>query len=502
MKTRVVISRPTEVATPLLAIGMLEGEPVLDGALAEVDSALGGLIGRLVAEREITGKLNEVVVVHSPGGIAPERVAVVGLGKRGDLSLDRVRQAAGSVAKRVAGLKLDRFAATLLGQGHSALGVESLAQAMVEGATLATYQYTLFKTEKEELPRPLSELSIIDVDGVNAPAIESGSLKGEIASAATVMARDLVNGPANLVTPAYMVEKARDLANSFGLGLEVLGEDQMRQLGMGALLGVAKGSAQPPYLIVLRYEGAGVGKPTLALVGKGVTFDSGGISIKPAEGLHEMKYDMAGGAAVLGALQGLATLRAPVNVLGIVPVTENLPSGTASRPGDVLTASNGKTIEVLSTDAEGRLILADALAYAIKLGADAMVDIATLTGACVVALGHHAAGVMGNDDGLVSSLEGSGEATGERVWRLPLWPPYHEQIKSDIADIKNSGGRPGGAITGAAFLSNFVGDKPWAHLDIAGMASSDKDLPYAPKGATGFGARLLIDFARRWGEGN
>lgn len=500
MKTNVVTSHALEVSTPLLALGFFEGEMPLGGALFEVNEALGGLIGRLICDREITGKLNEVVVVHPQVDIAPRRVAVVGLGKPEELTLDRVREAAGTVARRAVGLKLDRLAMTLFGQGLLGLGTEDLAQAVVEGAALGTYGYTRYKTEKKDLPPQLNELTIVDSRADLAPSIEVGALRGEVIGTASYMARDLANGPSNLVTPAYLVDQARTLAKTFGLGLDVLDREQMRQLGMGALLAVAEGSERPPFLIVLRYEGANSGRSPLALVGKGITFDSGGISIKPSEGMQEMKHDMSGAAAVLGVMQGLATLKAPVNVVGIVPATENLPSGSAFKPGDVLTASNGKTIEVISTDAEGRLILADALNYAANLGPGAIVDLATLTGACVVALGHWAAGAMSNDDALFDLLNASAETTGERIWRLPLWPSYSEQIKSDVADIKNVGGRDGGAITGGAFLSNFVGDKPWVHLDIAGTAYINKDRPYVPRGATGFGTRLLIDFAQRWAK--
>ncbi len=500
MKTRVVISHAVDVSTPLLALGHFEGESALGGALYEVDNALRGVIARLIADGEITGKLNEVSVVHSQVDIAPKRVAVVGLGKPDELTVDRVREAAGSVARRVTGLKLDRFAAGLFGGGTPGLSAEILAQAMVEGAGLATYRYTRYKTDREDLPPQLEELTLVDSNADHAPSMEAGALRGEVTGGAAAMARDLANGPSSLVTPSYIVERARELASSFGLGLDVLDQEQMRQLGMGALLAVAQGSAKPPYLIVLRYQGADAGKPLLALVGKGITFDSGGISIKPSEHMQDMKYDMSGGAAVLAAIQALATLAVPVNVLGIVPATENLPSGTALKPGDIITASNGKTIEVISTDAEGRLILADALNHAVNLGASAIVDLATLTGSCVVALGHWAAGAIGNDDDLMHLLQGSADATGERIWRLPLWPQYKKQIESDVADMKNTGGRDGGAITGAAFLSNFVGDRPWAHLDIAGTANLDEDLPYVPKGGTGFGTRLLIDFASRWAE--
>ena len=499
MKVNVVVASVTDVATPLLVVNLFEGVTEPTGATGAVDAAMDGLIRRMIGAKEISGKLNEVAVFHTLGRIKAERVAVVGLGKKEECTADRVRQAAGSAAKRAQQLKLTGFA-TIAHGGQAGLSPAEAAEATVEGTILATYRYLRYKTENDEKPTEIGELTIVEHDQAKVAQIEEGSREAQIIAEATNLARDLSNGPGNLVTPTYLAEQAQQMAKRYGLECEVLGPEQMRNLKMGALLGVAQGSVQPPRLIVLRYHGAAQDAKTVAFVGKGITFDSGGISIKPGEHMEEMKHDMSGGAAVIGALQAIAALRLPVNVLGVIPATENLPSGAAYKPGDILTAMNGKTIEVISTDAEGRIILADALAYAVQQGADALIDLATLTGACVIALGQWATGAFANNDELMAALQEAGERSGERLWRLPAWEEYKEQIKSDVADVKNTGGRPAGAITGALFLTRFIDDKPWVHLDIAGTADIDKDRPYVPKGATGVGVRLLTDFAKVWAK--
>jgi len=330
------------------------------------------------------------------------------------------------------------------------------------------------------------------------PTIERGVRAGESIAAAVKWVRDLVNQPANYATPAILADEALRMAQATGLSFQALGPAEMRQLGMGALLGVAQGSVQEPRLIILEHNPSGAQTAPVVLVGKGITFDSGGISLKGREGMEWMKEDMAGAAAVMGTMQAVAALRIPQRVVGLMPATENLPSGNAYKPGDVLKAITGKTIEVISTDAEGRLILADALGYAQRYNPAAMIDLATLTGACVVALGNLAAGLFSNNDDLAGKIEAASQATHEKVWRMPLWKEYAEQIKSDVADMKNSGGRPAGSITAAMLLSKFVGDFAWAHLDIAGVSGTEKDSPYQPKGATGYGVRLLTQLLRDW----
>jgi leucyl aminopeptidase len=325
--------------------------------------------------------------------------------------------------------------------------------------------------------------------------VRKGARLGEIIAGSAVLTRDMVSAPAADMTPTHVAGAARSLGRKHRLRVRVLGRQEMRRLGMGALLGVASGSAQPPAFIIAEYKGGGR-KPWIALVGKTITFDSGGISLKPSDGMDKMKSDMAGGAAVLGAVANAAALRLPLNVVALLPATENMPGGSALKPGDILRTMTGQTIEILYTDAEGRLILADALAYACRYKPSAIVDIATLTGACRIALGPEAAGMLGNDDRLKQQVRAAGERTGERVWELPLWEGYGDLIKSDIADMKNTGGRDGGVITAACLLSKFVGKHPWVHLDIAATGWIDKDRPYTPKGATGFGCRLLTQFLR------
>jgi leucyl aminopeptidase len=332
------------------------------------------------------------------------------------------------------------------------------------------------------------------------PAVELA----EQTANAVILARELGTGPANLVTPTYLAERTREVAEREQLEYQVFWKEDLQRLEMNALLAVNAGSAQPPCLVVLRYRTERPNAKTLAVVGKGITFDSGGISIKGADNMGAMKQDMSGAGAVIAFSQLAAQARLPINLLGVFAATENLPSGTAYKPGDVYRARNGKTMEIVNTDAEGRVILSDALSYTVEQRPDAIIDLATLTGACVVALGHYASGAMGNDDGLIELLRQAGDVTGERVWPLPLWREYQREIESPVADIKNTGGRAAGAITGAAFLQNFVGDRPWVHLDIAGTAWIEGQAwvpPYQVKGqATGVGVRLLEEFSRRWAE--
>ena len=332
-------------------------------------------------------------------------------------------------------------------------------------------------------------------DAAKLQVLEQGCEKGKVIAEATNLARDLVNEPANHMTPGDMASVAERLAKTHRLRLTILDRERMEKEGMGALLGVARGSRQPPKLIVLSYKGDKASSETLGFIGKGITFDSGGISIKPSEGMAEMKGDMAGGAAVLAALSAIAQLKPKINVTALVPATENLPGGNATKPGDILMAVNGKTIEVVNTDSEGRLILADALAYAVKQGLSPLVDVATLTGACHVALGDFCSGIFGNTQELVDRLVKAGAEAGERLWQMPMYEEYKELNKSEVADIKNTGGRWGGAITAAQFLSEFVGDTPWLHIDIAGTSTTDKERGYLVKGATGVGVRTLVNLA-------
>jgi leucyl aminopeptidase len=370
----------------------------------------------------------------------------------------------------------------------------------VEGSLLALYEFRELKTEEEEERRGrVSELVIVEAAQERLEIVRRGADTARVVADAVRLARDLGNRPGNVATPTHLAEVAQRVADETGMRCQVFDEEQMRELGMGALLGVARGSEEPATFIVLEHNADRDDLDTIVLVGKGLTFDSGGISIKPSQGMQDMKYDMMGGAAVIATLKAVAELNLPLRVVGLVAATENLPGGRAIKPGDVLKALNGKTIEVINTDAEGRLVLADALSYAQRYAPRAIIDLATLTGACMVALGRYATGLFTNDEGLADRIQAAARVTGERVWPLPLYDEHKEEIKSDVADVKNMGkGRYGGASIGAAFLSHFVGDHPWVHLDIAPTAWADEAKDYTPKGATGVGVRLLVRLLQEW----
>jgi leucyl aminopeptidase len=387
----------------------------------------------------------------------------------------------------------------MLDQLYEGLSLSDTAEAAVEGVYLGLYQFTPFKTLDIESIRTVDEFVIYEEEKERYERISLSAKTADTICRAVCFARDIVSMPANNMTPTDLANEALNISKKRKtVTCKIIDENQMKKLGMNALLGVAKGSDEPAKFIILEYKGTKRSIAPIVLVGKGLTFDSGGISLKPAEKMDEMKTDMAGAAAVLGAIQAVSDLQLQVHVVGLVPTTENLPSGKAYKPGDILKSLSGKTIEVLNTDAEGRLILADALAYADRFKPAAVIDIATLTGACIVALGEQVIGMMGTDDELKKKIRLSADKTGERVWELPLWEDYHELIKSDVADFKNSAGRPAGTITAAAFLSKFTGDYPWVHLDIAGPAWTTKDRPYIPKGASGVGVRLFTELLRQW----
>jgi leucyl aminopeptidase len=491
MEIKVIAGDITKTEAGAIILALFEGVKRPAGELAVVDKALGGAVSQLISQGEIKGKAREVTIIHSLGKLPAARVVVAGLGKKEDLSLDRVRMAVGEACRLLQQRGVGDAATVALGAGRIAL--DGAAQAVTEGALLGAYSFRRHMTEKAEHGE-LKRLTIV-ADKTKLPLLKKGSDKGRILAEATSLARDMVNEPANYMTPSSMAKVAADLAKTYRLELEVLERQEMRKLGMGALLGVTQGSRQPPKFIVLRYKGGTSAKVDLALVGKGVTFDAGGISLKSAEGMIEMKDDMAGGAAVMAALSAIAQLKLRLNVAALIPCAENLPSGEALKPGDVLTAMNGKAIEVISTDAEGRLVLADALSYAAKLGTRRIVDVATLTGACHVALGNDCSGVFGNNQELVDKLIAASAVAGELMWQLPMYEQAKEQLKSEVADVKNVGGRWGGAITAAHFLAEFVGDTPWVHLDIAGTTLAEKERGYTVKGATGVAVRTLANLA-------
>ena len=487
--------------TEALVVNLFQGARP-GGATAAVDAELGGLIGRVVDSGDFTGEKNRTLLLYpDAGGLPARRVLLVGLGRQNEFDLETARQAAGTAARRLQELGVEKAATVLHGAGAGGLETEEAAQAVAEASILACYRFDEHKSRKEG--KVLRQLTVVEFDGARLAAVRRGLRMGRSIAEGTCLARDLVNHPGNTATPAFLAGRARSLARRHeGLRCRVLDEAAMRREGMGAILGVSAGSAEPAKLIVLehglspRRRGARRKKP-LVFVGKGVTFDSGGISIKPGSGMGDMKMDMSGAAAVIGAMQVVAEAGLARPVVGIVPATENLLDGKAYKPGDVLTTMAGQTIEIDNTDAEGRLILADALTWAQRYEPEGIVDLATLTGACVIALGSHASGLMANDDGLAERVEAAAEATAEKVWRLPLWPEYRRQIRSQVADMKNTGGREGGAITAAALLSEFAGDTPWVHLDIAGTAWTDRARPYVPRGGVGVGVRLLVELARR-----
>ena len=466
------------------------------GATRQVDKALDGQIQTAIRHGDFTGKTCETLLLYGTGDVTAKRVLVVGLGPKENFGLEVIREAAGTAARHLQNMGLASASTILHGTGAGKLNVEQVAEAVAEGSILACYQFDDYRTKEKPKPQ-LKKLTIVECDRSNLTAARRGVRVGKKIAEATCLARDLANLPGNTATPSYLARTARSIARTHGMSCQVFDEARMRKMGMGALLAVSQGSRQKAQFIILEYNKALGGKP-LIFVGKGVTFDSGGVSIKPGGGMEDMKFDMCGGAAVIGAMQAVAALKLGIRVVGIVPATENLLDGAGFKPGDILTTLSGKTIEIVNTDAEGRLILADALAYAARLKPDAVVDLATLTGACVIALGHHVSGLMGNNDDLAAKVQEAGNFTGERVWQLPLWDEYRKQIRSDYADMKNTGGRAGGAITGAALLAEFTEEYPWVHLDIAGTAWSSKTRPYVPKGGVGIGVRLLTQLARNW----
>ncbi len=488
MEIKVIAGDITQIEADAIVVNLFEGEQ-LSGAIAAVDKALDGAITHLISSGGIKSKFREVSIIHALGKLPARMVAVAGLGKRQDFTLDKVREVAGESCRSLRKLNCHKIATMLHGAGGG-IDPEVLAEAIVEGSFLGLYNFARYRKPEYE---DIKEILIVEREEGKLAALERGSHKGEVMAEATSLARDMVNEPANRMTPSRMAEVAEEIAGKSKLEINIFDSSDMEAMGMGALLGVSKGSSQAPKLITLSYKGDESSESAVGFIGKGVTFDSGGISIKPSKGMDEMKDDMAGGAAVMAALSAIAQLKPKVNVVSIIPATENLPSGSALKPGDVIKAMNGKTIEVISTDAEGRLILADALSYAVKQGLSPLVDLATLTGACRVALGTEYSGAFGNDQELMDKVLRAAGRVGEKLWQLPMPEEYKEQNKSEIADIKNIGDRYGGAITAALFLGEFADNTPWVHLDIAGTASSSKESGYMVKGATGVGVRTLVE---------
>ena len=483
-----------------IIVNLFEGAEKPGGATAAVDRALSGQIQALIDGGDFKGKRNEVAVLYPGGAIPAKRVILVGLGKQEKFSLDGVRQAAATAAKKARDLGVTHLHTVVHGAGAGGITPEKAAQAVVEGTLLGLYRFNELKTQLEESGSSVETLTLVEFDADRKPALESGARAGQIVAESTMLARDLVNRPANIATPSSMAKVAKEIADETGLQCRILDKAEMTRLGMDSLLSVNRGGGEPAQFVILEHNPGREDLPTLALVGKGITFDSGGISLKPHEHMELMKGDMGGAAAVMGAMRAAALLDLPLHLVGLAPLTENMPDAFATKPGDVVKSLKGLTVEIINTDAEGRLILADALTYAGTFKPDAVFDIATLTGARDIALGEHAAAVLG-DDGLIARVRAAGDTTYERVWQLPLFEEYGEQLKSDVADVKNVGGRRGGCITAAYFLNKFTPDAvPWVHIDIAGLDQIEKERPYLPKGATGFGVRLLVEMLRDWSK--
>ncbi len=491
MEIKIVTGDIVRYEADAIIVNIFEGLERPEGVASTVDEALGGAISDIIKQGENRGKLNQITVIHSLGKLPAARIAVVGLGKQEELSAEKIRGVVAGVCRHLRKRYAANIATVAHGVGINDITSEESAQAIVEGALLGTYDFRQHLTKEAEYGE-IKQLTVVDANESSISALEQGLNKGRILAEAMILARDMVNEPANYMTPTDMAKAATRIAETYGLEVSVLERERMQELGMGALLGVAQGSQQPPKFIVLNYKGSDSAEIDIALVGKAITFDSGGISIKPSAGMEEMKGDMSGGAAVIAAMSAIARLKPRINVLALIPATENLPGGSALKPGDVLTAMSGKTIEIISTDAEGRLALADAIGYARKHEAKRIVDVATLTGAMVIALGDICTGAFGNNQELVDKLIAAGTEVGERIWQMPMYEEYKEQNKSDVADIKNTGGRNAGPVTAAQFLAEFAGDTPWVHMDIAGTNMTEKTKNYLVKGATGVPTRTLV----------
>lgn len=496
------------IAAEVIVVNLFQGVTEPGGATGVVDKALDGAIGDLIAGGDLRGKLGETVVLYPRGTIPARRVIVVGLGRPEKFDLEAVREASAAAIKQAKKVGATGVATIIHGGGAGGLDLAEAAQAVVEGSMLALYKYDAPRSKKEddEDDTQVETLTLVEFDPSKISSIEAGAQAGQIIAESVYLTRTLANQPSNVATPTAIAEAAQRVCTEVGLTCRVLDEDEMRQQGMGALLAVTQGATQPAKFIVMEHkpgETAQAEGGPIVLVGKGVAFDTGGYSLKPSTSMVGMKGDMSGAAAVIGAMRAVGLLRLPLHVVGLAPTVENVISATAYKPNDVFIAKNGVSIEIISTDAEGRLILADALCYAGELNPAAVIDVATLTGAKIIALGERTSGLFGTDDALCEALLAAGLKTGEPLWRMPVDPAYDRQLKSEVADIKNTGGRAAGSITAARFLAHFVGDWPWAHIDIAGgetYSNGPEQTPrsYLTTGATGIPVRTLVEYLRHW----
>ena len=496
MKPNLSFANPADVETEcLVAVVLDRGEKdKTEAFVASSEKAIQDAAAEVIASGEATGKNFETTLLHKPAKLKAKRLLLLGGGKAKKFSAPDLRKLAGAAVRGLKSKSLRSFA--FLGPENEVPAGEAV-KAIVEGALIGNFDSNTYQTDRKD--QQIDALTVV-ARGDQA-ALQKALDEARILGESQNFVRELVNEPSNRMTPTILAEQAKKMAQEVGLKCEVYGADKIKELKMGAFWGVAQGSDEPPALIVMRYEPAGAPeKPVLGLIGKGITFDTGGISIKPADGMEKMKYDMAGGATMIGVMRAIALLKPKVKVIGIVCATENMPSGKAQKPGDIQTAMSGKTIEIINTDAEGRLVLADGLCYARQLGCTHLIDAATLTGAVVVALGYANAGVFANDDAMYERFSKALARAGEKMWRLPLDDEYKEQIKSNIADMMNTGGRWGGAITAAMFLKEFAEDTPWIHLDIAGTAWMEEQKPWIAKGPSGIAVRSLVEFAREFGR--
>jgi leucyl aminopeptidase len=495
MDIRVEKGKAEKYPCELLLLFSFEPPQPLEGSIQRMDVEWKGFISNLLEQGDFKGELFECRLLYPYGALPAKRILLTGLGKKGEFNLERWRGAASKAGQFIRDSGIKQFAFSI--NEFNGFSKRELAESFVTGLLLGTYQFDEFKTHEKDKIKEIGEMVILGETAEEIQSLIDGVRIGKIISEAVCMARDLVNGPSNKVTPTVLADRAQQIAKDHAMEIQVFEMSQAEAMGMEAFVAVAKGSQEPGKFISLEYN-KGKGLDTIALVGKGITFDSGGISIKPSEKMERMKDDMSGAAAVMAAMQAASELQLPLHLVGIIPATENLPSGKAYKPGDILKTLSGQTVEVISTDAEGRLILSDALTYSLRYQPKAIIDLATLTGACVIALGDYISGLFGNDESLLKRIEEASGKTGEMVWKLPLWDEYFEFLKSDVADFRNVGTRSAGAIMGAIFLSKFVEKTPWVHLDIAGPASIEKDRPYIPRGGTGAGVRLLIQLLRDW----
>ncbi|GAN32716.1 MAG: leucyl aminopeptidase [Candidatus Brocadia sp. AMX2] len=493
IKIGTVEKEPAEV----VVFYLYEDVKTLSESLGRCNKVLDNIVSEIIKEKGFVAKLNKTIILPTYGKIPARRIMLVGLGKKKDATLDKIRQAAGTAACTIRDMGISE-GASVMDPIDIPFPISEWYQAYSEGALLALYRYQKYKTIPPEERQELRALTLLLSGKEDLRPVQEAVKHGQIIADAVCFTRDLINTPSQDKAPGVLADTAKKLGGEAGIQCKILSLPELKKLGMGGVLGVAQGSAQPPKFIILEYNAHAKNQDTVVFVGKGITFDSGGICLKQAKDMDIMKSDMAGGAAVMGAMKAISGMKFPQHVVGLIPCAENMPSGSAIKPGDIIRFYSGKTAEVANTDAEGRLILADALAYAEKYKPSAVIDLATLTGSCVVALGTVVTGMLGNNEELKKRVKIAGEKSWERVWELPLWEEYQEQIKSDIADIKNVGGPYAGAITAACFLSKFTEKYPWVHLDIAGTSWCEKNSAYTQKGASGIGVRLLVELIRNW----